>query len=741
MSVDLEAQVASVTSFSGGMSDFIFDGVPNEFQLAENLLLTPDEKLITRPGSEVNSLTVYQIPSGIKRIGALFTYEDIKFIQSERNIYTVDATLFNPVASPNPALSIGTEAGFISHTYWNRHIMVVNSEFAKPVKIFKVGTDYVVRTAGLPALASAPSGSGTAGANNYLYAFTMWVQYTIDGVVFEDEGPVTEIEVNNVNAPNVNNITLSSIPVLANGSVDNYDVTNIKIRIYRTENNQTVYYKIAEISNGTVSYIDSASDASINTNVVLYTTGDVVENDPPPPAKFVHSVEGYTYYAHIKEGGIEYKSRIRQSIQNDPDSVPGSFFVDLPQEIKGISSSDGNVVVFTVSKIYRLEGNFDELGNGGIVAREISETIGALNHNSIVQTRGGIFFAGNDGFYWTDGFQLKRINEKTINTYKTITESATQKARIYGAYDKLNDRVYWACMQTTGSTDNDTIFVVDLRFSVRPNSCFTTWVGKADFSPTAIAFFDNILYRGDRRGYLLKHDLSYLTDAKINTATTPNNWDKSTIIYNYKSTFSNFGMPYIRKWISRILLSLRNVSNVSVQMYSHNDDTNVYKPLVEVKDTSQIVWGDPNPIWGTDAYLWNFYKLIEEFRRFPAGSLRCSYKQLQITNSYTLITDSDSLGEATISPLTATLDVATDWPIDSVDYFISFETDNYVTEYLVQDVVDNVLTFADPTSTAPTGEVAWKLRGYAKGEILSLLGFVIFYSPISKSFKPYMGAS
>lgn len=735
---DLEAQTYVVDDFTGGMSDFIFDGVPNEAQLLENFILTPEGKLLTRQGSEINSSTVYQVPSGNQRVGTLFSYEDTLFVQAMRNVY-IAGTTWGTIASPNPVFSIGTSSAYIAHTYWNRHIILVNSEYAKPVKLLKSGSTYVVRTAGLPEVSPAPGAAGTAGAQNYLYAFTYFVQYTVDGVVFEDEGPVTQIEVNNVNAPNVNAITLSSIPQITNGSFDNYDVANIKIKIYRTETNSSIFYYVSEVTNGTTSYVDNTADATIVNNVLLYTTGDVVENEAPPACKFVHSVEGYTFYAATKENGVEYKNRIKQSLPEDPDSVPSDFITEVPQEITGISSFDGNPLVFTTSKIFRLEGVYDELGRGGTVAREYSETIGALSHNSIVQAREGVFFAGNDGFYHTDGYKITRISERFLSTYKTATLTAAQKARIVGTYDKTNNRVLWAMSSSTAASDNDMLFVLDLRFGVRPNACFTTWKGGTSFAPSAIAMHLGQLFRGHTNGYLLKHDDTYLTDPKIDTTVSPTSWQKQTIVYDYRSTFTNFQAPHIRKWVSRILLSIKNVSNSSVQIYSHNDNTNVFVPLVEVKDDSQLVWGDPNAVWGDDSYLWNYFKLIEEERRFPKNTLRCSYKQVRITNAYTEVVSSTLLGNVTVDATakTATLVGLLEWTPELVDYYISFASDAYATEYRVVSYTSTVLTYADPGNTSTSGTKAFKIRGYAKGEVCNLLGFTIYYSPISKTFKPY----
>lgn len=741
---DFEASTVEINDFTGGMTDFPFDGIKEQYERADNLITTFDKKLKTRDGSTIHNNLVYQIPSGNRRIGGKFSFQDSLFIQSERNIYIPGATTWATILNPNPVFASGSQDNYMAYGFWNKHVYLVNDSFCKPVRIYKEGGNFVTRTVGLPTLASSPTASGTAGANNYLYALTYYVEYTVDGLLFSDEGPTTLVSASSVNAPDVNPITLNGIPSLANGSFDNYDTANIKVRIYRTENNGDVFYFVAQISNGTASYVDSTADLSIVDNTVVYTTGGVVDNDPPPPAKFIHIVNGFAYYAYVRESDGDHPNKIIQSIQDNPDAAPATFFGQTQDEITGISSFNANPIVFCKNKIYRIEGFFDELGNGGMNLVEFSETIGSLNHNGIVQTKVGIFFPGNDGFYWTDGYRIQRVSEKLINTYASATEDSDQKARIYGTYNRVKNIVYWAATSRTASADNDMFFVLDLTWGIRENSIYTTWSGKDSFAPTAICIHNNILRRGDRRGYIFYHADSIFTDLKIDTTTAPSSWTKQTIIWDYRSSQMNFGMPQVRKWISRALASFKNVSNVSVQILSHNNDSNKFVPLFEIKDDSQPVWGDPLIIWGQETPLWNFFELIEEERRFPAGTLRSSYRQIRMTNSYTVIDKSDRLGKATVNATlkTVTLDVSGNtWPADARDYYMSFEHDDYEEQYLVTARSNTVITVADPDSTLQAGSKKWVIKGYSKGETLHLLAYVLYFTPFTKSFKTYQGSS
>ena len=125
----------------------------------------------------------------------------------------------------------------------------------------------------------------------------------------------------------------------------------------------------------------------------------------------------------------------------------------------------------------------------------------------------------------------------------------------------------------------------------------------------------------------------------------------------------------------------------------------------------------------------------------PARGLRCSYMQIEVTNAYTVVTNSDTVGTATVNNIakTATLDTAAtaDWPENSVDYCLSFDSDGYSKQYLVTAATADTLTFSDIANTSPTGSRAWLFKGYKKNEILNLLGLNIHYAPLSKTQTTY----
>lgn len=582
----------------------------------------------------------------------------------------------------------------------------------------------------------------TSPLNNYVYAFHYFYQYTVGTTIYEDSGPV--VYVPRTNVPSVTasvTASITGIPVLSNGATDNYETSAIKVYIYRTINNGLTLYKIGEVTNGTTTFTDNFADGGITTNLLLYSNGGTLDYDPPPLCKYVHIVNGVAYYANIKEGSQLFKNQVRQSIQGDPDACPIGLTVEVLEDIVGLSSYTDNPLVFTNKRVYRLNGQYDELGQGQVTFEDITKTVGCMSHNSIVQTRYGVFWAGDDGFYWTDGFNFKKVSDSINERYKKLVSSNTRKARIYATYDTTDNNIIWAVSYEDAATDNDAFFVLDLKWGISESCTFTTRTNGDSFAPTAIIFYQGDLIRADKRGYVFKHIASVTTDPQINLLLPPSQWSKKTIIPRYVSTIFNFGLPQVRKWVPKILLSMQNLTNVSVQIRSINDDSSARRDLLEIRYRGNVLWLDPEPVWGEDLPYWSYFNLIEEMRRFPAKSLRCSFKQIEITQAFTNIYNSDSVGAGNVDSTLKTVTLPSgEWPSDLLDYFIYFETDGYTQGYEITARNSNtVITYLDPATLEPTGsDVKWVIKGYPRGEIFNIFSYIIYYAPLTdQSFKTF----
>lgn len=722
----------------------------------DNLLLIPYQgqaKPFTRPGSDLLDATYPQLPSE-QRFSMCFYVGTTLFVGSADKLYRyASGSGWVEVTGPtsNPAFNSATTSSVFTYSVYNNQVYFAHSGQWYPQKLIRLsGGSWQVQEVGLPqidmsAVTKTPT---TGGGNAWVYKLVHELTWTdSDGVIFKEYSETSSIYENT----NLTSVNFTTLPVLANSTTRNFDTTNVKKVLYRTTNAGDVFYKVAEIANATTSYNDTTADADLALNETLYTTGGVVEFAQPPKCKIVHIANGKAYYAGVLDGTEDLKNFLFQSIPNAFYAVNADFYTEVDSEIVAVSSTKSNPVVSTDRAAYRVDGEIDELGRGNMLTEIISDSASAINAQCMVQTLDGVFWAGITHVYFTDGYRVIPLNEDYDQTYAEFvssTDSATQLAkrrRIQGKYDRRKRRVYWT-IQHESQTDCDKVYVLDLNYGIKPNATFTTWSGTS-FAPSAIEFDPNgDLIRCDRRGYILKHSANTRSDIEIDTAVSEDEWIRETIIYTLETVAYNFGTAGTRKFCPKISVLAEDSTNLSLQIRSINDDGRKEGELQPIRYRGSLVWGDDEIFWGDSDLIWNKRGLIDEMRRIPKGNLRFNYKALHFTNAYVAIVSSDLLGtasiDATAKTVTLTQAATKNWPVNSEAYYIAFEEDLYVEEYLVTDRTDDVLTYADALNQSATASgQQWVLRGYPKNEILNLISFNIEYDVYGQTMDQYQASS
>jgi len=743
----MPSQVLKVEDFSGGETDHYVNGPTNRARFMRNFLLTRNRKPVVRDGSELYDDTagLDQIPAGNQRTSRIKFFQDELFEFSARNGYYRDGTfvtLTGPVDS-NPVFGAGTVANHVAIAEWQKHMFLTIDEYSTPRKIFHDGSSWQVRTAGLPALASSPTITPQTGDGaSYIYYFVHKYTYTVGTVTYIDRSaPIVVQETNGGDMSGATHFNdISGIPVLANGATECYDTATIQIEIYRTTNGGTVGKLVGSVTNGTTTFLDNVADANLGINI--YTTGGRVDNDAPPQSKYVAIANECGWYANCKVGSEEFSNRVYQSIQADPDSVPASFFTEVDEDITGISNVDIYPIVFTKNKTYRIEGVVDAFGRNFNRLRVVSDTVGCVSNNGIVRTVRGLFFPANDGFYYTDGFSLQKLSEHINERYALAVQSDAQAKRISGVQDPLTKRIYWALQEDPTDTENNAIYILDPFWGLSMESSFTSWASGEDMKPTSLEFAEGNLLRADSRGYTFEHKTELFTDLVVDTAAASTSlWETKGIEYDYTSCAYSFGTEVGRKWVTKLLSIFKNLSNISCQALSINDDSAIDKELKEIRFRSNITWGDAEVVWGDSRLIWNFNGLIIADRRFPKRGLRCTYKQVKYIPSNTIIGKSDDYGTATAATATLTvlLDDAAgnDWPEEIVNSMIYFENDDYTQGFTIVARTADTITITDPTNKLVNGSFKWIIRGVRKNERMSLESYSIGYDYFGESHTAY----
>jgi len=742
----IDTQPLEVTDFTLGITDYFIDGAPTQGEQMDNFFINPNRKLVTRWGSEL--AVPAQVPLGLFRVHTLTFLRDSLLSVAERHMYYDDGGAWVELFGPDgvsPAFATGDQNLATNFTEWQDQLFFTSDAFTSPVKVYKDETGALqLRNAGLPEFptgvtVTAPAGTGAT----YLYSFVLRYTYQVGTVTYVDRGPVftfpTQVTGGTID-PDSATITLPTA-LTANES---WDVDNIIVEIYRTSDAGDVFFLTGEVPLGTATFTDTTGDTVLQDNESLYTTDGSFSREAPPRAKYVHVVNEIGYYGHTQDDTGDGKFQVLQSIPGDPDSVPRAFFAETEQEILAVSSIYDRPLVFCTEYIYRIDNVIDSLGAGDMELIRIDDRAGCASHNSIVRTHKGVFWAGDVGFYWSDGFRVKKISDNINETYKRFVSNADRRRRIYGTYEPSNDRVIWSVVDADGNNEPDLCMVLDLKWAesaMSGRATFTTMSGGENFKPTALAEHNNEIYRADTRGYVFRHATNLFTDPKVEILRPIAEWEEAAIVYNYKSCFLDFGSKFTRKFVPRMLVSAANTTNLSLAINSSNDNNRVTGSLQPIIYRDNITWGDSLPLWGDPNARWNFQGIIEEWRRFPHTGLRCQYKQIHLTNALNDIVSSDLLGQVNVDSTmkTATLNGTFQWLPGIVDYFISFSADNFQREFLITQRSPTTIIFQDTTGQAPaTGAYDFQVRGITKGEVLELNGYVIHWQYISKTHTPFI---
>lgn len=741
-------QAVNFSDFSGGITDQYLDAAPNTGAVMDNWLISVTRKLYVRPGSRVFDLGAAQVVGGAVRINGLINYNNDQALiaASGRFLFKHTATgwteILGPGGSAYRAFPAGDGTTYVSHTQGDQQVIVTlaTPTGEEPQKIILNGSTMTVLQAGLPEVPEPAIGGVASGTNSYIYGFAYAHTYTSSGRTFLDVGPITQIEKVNVKAPNEDSFEISALQHLsAVAPGKNYNFTNTKIHIYRTTAGGVDLYKVTEVSPGTASYTDTMSDAALVDRELAYTAGGVLDNDPPPRSRFVHIANNTCYYAN--------ENWLRKSIAGDYDSCPIDLFVEFPGTVTALSSVGGIPLVWTERGLFRVDGQFDELGRGGMVATRVDETVDCIAPGSVVQVREGVFFWGRDGIHFTDGYRVQRITSELKDTYLGLVSTSAQVSTITATYDSQGQRIYWAARSESSSTDNDVLYVLDLRYGVRAQSTFTTWSGGDSFVPTALTVYGGALLRGDKRGYVLKHQEQYAGDTRIDTGAAVANWVLEPIIYRYRSSATSFGTQYLRKFTPKALFTFKSETNYAVEPRSISDDSDFVVPMAPIKVEQGYPWSDPALSWGAIGLTWgDVPTAIETVRRFPGRELRCSFKQVEITNAFTEMADSDTYAVATVNAVNKTLWInpATGYsfPENIVGSWVSLGSDNYTNRFKITSrPSSSTIVFADPTDKiTASGLTAWKIEGYPPQERVTLHAYQIYFDVFSNSFEAYSPA-
>lgn len=742
-----------IDNWSGGITDNFLNAEITKSQKCDNLLIDRNAKLFLRHGSIIDSKIHPLTPLGNTRINKIvgFKKRDGTFNYYKcqgRRLFALtgnNASGHDEVVGPlgRPFFSNAGTNSHVNYDEWNDHIIACVADsglYAKPTISFYKDQDTIptAMNCGLPELSNTQISAGGLG-----HVYTYWMhyvyRYNTGDVAFEVRGPTTLLQSEGSLMDGSASVNLYFDAFPTSSTTDNFDTDNIQLRIFRTIADGQVGYHVADIPASSQTYEDFATDEDIENGEIVYTTGGVTDNYQIPKAKYVTIVNGVAWYANIIDDttGDAKKFRIQQSIPGTPYSCHPSHYVDVEGEIVGISRFSSYPIVFTADRIYRLEGSFAIDGSGFIRPRELGAASGCVSHDSIVRTPQGVYFAGQDGFYVTDGQSVTKISRHLDETYPQFVRSQIVKENIQGSFDEISGRVYWAVSSGAYGNECDKIIVLDPYFGSSDSMTFTTISGGNNWTCTSLLFYRDKWYRASAQGYVYIHSSEGYTDPYEDVSSDAVNWSERAVMFDWTSAAINFGTDVNRKWVTQMVSVFKNETNISVSPYSCNDSSGDFREMKEVRYRGNLSWGQADFVWGSQEFVWNDSGNIIAKRKFPSGTLRCTHKQIKFTNAKTVIIRSDDYAPAIINSGNKTVLLSNhpsdSWPEELAGYFIRFSNDDYKKEFEIKSVTDDTLIVDDVLGILPTGSFDWEIVGYRKAEKFMLNAATLQYEMFGES--------
>lgn len=184
------------------------------------------------------------------------------------------------------------------------------------------------------------------------------------------------------------------------------------IAVYRTLANGSTFFRVNQllseyvynnIYNQSTIYVDSKTDAQINSNTVLYTTGGVLDNIGSYACNFLVDAKNRIVFSGTDVDPFRvFFSKEKQEGTSIEFSQELSFSVDyFGGNITALAAMDDKIIIFKKSLIYFVSGQGpDALGNGAFTLPQlVSSDAGCNQPHSIVLMSLGLMFKSAKGIY------------------------------------------------------------------------------------------------------------------------------------------------------------------------------------------------------------------------------------------------------------------------------------------------------------------------------------------------------
>jgi hypothetical protein len=272
-------------------------------------------------------------------------------------------------------------------------------------------------------------GSGSLSAGTYGYIVTYEWQDNQGQLHRSTGSPISTVT---ASASSKNTLTIPTLRVT--------NKTGVVIKIYRTQVNQNFYYLVNTAFSDTandptvdsITYIDGVSDASLLSNIQLYTNGELNDFAPPAPAALsnfknrllmIGSEGGYDLF-YSKQVVPGFPVEMVQEFDQNIGTVGGPVSAVAGMDDKIIIFKSGLVVGNSILYMVGTGPSASGANNDFQDPLPVAVDCGCVDRSSIVMTPNGLIFKSNKGIYiLSRGLEASYIGAAVegFNSYKVLS--------------------------------------------------------------------------------------------------------------------------------------------------------------------------------------------------------------------------------------------------------------------------------------------------------------------------------
>jgi len=314
-----------------------------------------------------------------------------------------------------------------------------------------------------PEQPSAIQSTSTGSIANGTYSYIACWEWTDNQGQIHRSNTSVPVTITTTGANNTVTLTVKTLPITNKETRFGDTRTPVVLAIYRTQSLGTTYYRVNQLVSEyvyndptatTITYVDGKTDAQINSNSLLYTTGGVFSNIGLPSTNLMTVAKNRVVVAGTDtEPNRVYFSKEKEEGVAIEFSNELSIIVDgLGGDITALAAMDDKILIFKKSLIFYVAGQGpDKLGNGSFtIPLLISADCGCTNPQSIVLTGKGIMFLSQKGIYLVDrqlgvnyiGQALDAITTKQSNFQITSAVNLPDQNQVFFTTNGSQTLVY-----------------------------------------------------------------------------------------------------------------------------------------------------------------------------------------------------------------------------------------------------------------------------------------------------------